>query len=81
MACLPPKPKPPAKKERLIKSIVLAPKDRTKHGVEPVTKKLEFDPDRPLKDALQSVFNIGGKVILALPGYSYEQVSIKHVCS
>ena len=48
-------------------------------GVEPVVEELEFDLDRPLKHALNNVFNNGGKVLLAFPGSSYKQVSISYM--
>ena len=38
-------------------------------------KKLEFDLNRPLKHFLERVFKNGGRVVLAFPGSSYEQVS------
>ena len=44
-------------------------------GVDHIKKELQFDLNRPLKHALKSVFNHGGKVILAFPGSSILQVS------
>ena len=44
-------------------------------GIDPFIKELELDLNRPLKDALSSIFKHGGKVVLAFPDSSYAQVS------
>ena len=38
-------------------------------------QELEIDLNRPLKYALGSIFNNGGKVVLTFPGASHAQVS------
>lgn len=47
--------------------------------IDHMIKELKFDLKCPLKDALNSVFNRDGQVILAFPGSSCIQVSIKRV--
>ena len=43
-------------------------------NVPPVAEKLQLDLDKPLRHALEQVFNHQGTVVLTFQGSSYDQV-------